>query len=348
MENTRALIAVAIMATLFLSLVALSLAVDNEAVSAGMLIANAERLGSLVECRNSVIANSTDTASLGAIWQQILNLTVLGKGYLNASKAFYEAGNYTAAKIDAIWAIRSFGDALKLQSLVASSTGINFASCAAVAATAANQSGLMNATRLANRTRMVNMSLNRIQNMSGLQLRISLLESRVKALMNTTVAGNDTQLQEMLSKALQLLRSANESLVQGDEARARELVKAAEKIMVMSQLRIRVNALKQVVERARKMGVKLNVTPDAVEKLNPRKVFEEIVRGFHRNMSHGVKPPVIEPPVIMPPEHGHGRGHRGGNMTPSIPGPIMPFNMSLFNETPFNVTPGAMHHHGKD
>lgn len=339
MKNVKALIAVAIIATLFLSLVALSLAVDNDAISAEMLINNAERLDTLVKCRNSAIANSTDTASLGAIWQQILNFTSLGEKYLNASKAFYEAGNYTAAKIDAIWAIRSFGNALRLQSLVASSTGINFTACAAVVAPSpiANRTRLMNGTMLMNRTRLANMSMYRLQNMSGLQLHISLMEARVKALLNSSLAANDTQLREMLSKALQLLNSANESLAQGNEVRARELVRAAEKIMIMAQMRIRVNALKHVVERARKMGIRLNITSESVERYNPHKVFEEIVESFHRNMTHGIKPPVIMP-------HGHGHGHREKNMNPTIPGPVMPFNGSPFNETPFNETHGGMHH----
>ncbi len=338
MKNMKALIAVAIIATLFLSLVALSLAVDNDAISAEMLINNAERLDTLVKCRNSAIANSTDTTSLGAIWQQILNFTSLGEKYLNASKAFYEAGNYTAAKIDAIWAIRSFGNALRLQSLVASSTGINFTACTVMITPRV----LVNGTRPLNATRT---NRSRFVNIGGITIRIRLMKARISTLLNSSLTANDTQLREMLYKALQLLNAAEESLVNGNVARAYELFKAAEKIVMTAQIRIRINAIKRIIICARKRGFMLNISQSTIEGHEMHKLFRELLRRIHMrmhywNMSHGVKPPVIMP-------HKHGGWHKGEPWNPGIPGPVMPFNMSPFNHTPSNMMHRGGGRHGR-
>ena len=319
----RRLLALAIVSLLFVSIAALAAAENNDAVAARVLISNAERLRGFVLCRSEVIANSTNTTDIGDTWEEIVNFTAQGDMYLNASKTLYAQGNYTAAKIDAIWAIRSYGVAISLQAKLAPLTGRGFAECAAVL------SPRFNHTRpFFNRSRLVNatpLNVSRTRHAQALEIRIRIMKARALAMLHTRAAANDTRLQALLNKTISLLNAAERSLREGDVSGALVFAREAQRLLVEAHHRLRVDAIRFILERARRSGLPVNVTPANMTALNASRCFHILVNMLKHRRGHPWKPRVIQP---VP------RWHRPwGNATLPLPKPIVP--------RPFNMT-----HHG--
>ena len=340
--NVKTLVALGLIAVLLVSAVTVTLAQGNEGFAAAVLINNARRLQAIVKCRTDVLASANASADLLA---QIENLTATGDAYLNASVQLYGEGNYTAAKVDAVWAIRYYGHALALQARAAHDTHVNFSACAGVAATVKPINGTpVNATPPHRPwwTRV---------NESRIEAAAQLLARRIHFLLGLPIVQNSTEVKGMLLTALRMVKAANESLAEGNRARAIALIKAARRLVENAQARIKFIAILHAWRRARARGLVngtlTNGTHLNMTKPDLRKLFRELVHRITVAKQHH-KPPwaVIKPgkprhkPLPLPPPVPpmHGRGHARGHGEAGWRGA---WNGTAFNGTAFNASANA-------
>ncbi len=117
----------------------------SEERSAEVLIQNATRLKELAEYKLSQVNSFLSTTTINTALESTLELisSCIEEGDYNLSRAreLYASGNYTEAKVYAIYSIRCYGEALKLLSEVVSELGIEVGSPKAGKTHLANRNG---------------------------------------------------------------------------------------------------------------------------------------------------------------------------------------------------------------
>jgi len=289
-----------------------------EARSASVLIENAERLQAFVYCRNEIIESGVNVTLLGDLWTQILNYTAEGDYYLELSKEFYANGNYTAAKIDAIWAIRYYGQTIALQAQVVGKYNITYAECSNKILNMTRihqQTGLMNHTGYHNKTTVI---------LVRLSTKISILEQRIAVIKNLLLNLNLTEeevieINNLLSQAESLLSQAksllNSSLTNATYVEVNKLIVQTQKILGNINRYVAKIGLKVTINRAIKLGIQLNISKSELKHMSHNKAFEIIKDKVNKHAGHG-------------PGRGHEHGVAGpptaGNETSPVPPPVEP------------------------
>lgn len=295
-----------------------------EARSASVLIENAERLQAFVYCRNGIIESGVNVTTLGDLWTQILNYTAEGDYYLELSKEYYANGNYTAAKIDAIWAIRYYGKTIALQAHVVGKYNITYAACS---------NKILNMTRIHKQTRLMNHTgyNNKTTVMlTMLSTKISILEQRIAAIKNLLLSLNLTaeeveEINNLLSQAESLLSQAksllNSPLTNTTYVEINKLLAQTHNILGEINRYIAKIGLKVTINRAIKLGIGLNISKSELKRMDHDKAFKIIKDKVSKYGGHGcghgvARPPTsdngtstVPPPVEPPRGCGHGKKH---------------------------------------
>lgn len=291
--------------------------------SAEVLIENAERLQAFVYCRKGIIESSVNITALGDLWAQILNYTAEGDYYLNLSKEYYAGENYTAAKVDAIWAIRYYGKTIALQAHIVGKYNITFAACS---------NKLLNMTRIHKQARLMNRTGygNKTMALVKLSTRISILEQRIAETKNILQSLNltDEEIEEinsLLSQAESLVSQAK-SLLNSTPTNAtfteiNKLLAQTHKILGEINRYIAKIGLKVAIKRALRLGIPINISKTELERMGHDKAFKIIKDKVSKHRGHGYgRPPWAGPPwtgngtpnvppPVEPPRRGHGKKH---------------------------------------
>jgi len=207
------------------------------------LAQSAERIQSLVHCRNQVIKNITSSNSA---LLTLLNLTSSADSYLASVSTYMNDKNYSGAFLNAILALRTYGLALEEQEKLGKQFNLSFIQCKAVLALEhANLSALLRESIGTSRTCEwtidsyyifveINESLRRLGEMENIALNVARNENNVSNVMpllnqakqllidakNLTLNCHASESAKKLAEAKRLLTQASSMLADAGATRA--------------------------------------------------------------------------------------------------------------------------------
>jgi hypothetical protein len=231
--------------------------VPQAAIPAENLVQSAQRLQTLVYCRNQVLQNLS-VSNLTLL--QITNLTTTGENYLASAQQALSTGNITQAMYYAILALRTYGKVLELQESLRELTGASFASCKAVLAPEMeNMTARLYMGRVRNETcrwspdfyplmTAINVSLQRIRELEGIAS---------KAAENGYDVSNATL---QLSQAEQLLAEAQSLAVKCLISESAKKLAEAKKLIGQASSELAKVGAMRVVAEMRRYGLEVNKT----------------------------------------------------------------------------------------